>query len=84
MSMSDMVKYEDFADITPGNTPLNCDGIYVGVSGNINVQGKYGSQVFPNVPVGVFPVQARRVLAANTTATNLVALWMNERPAALK
>lgn len=53
-----------------------CQAIYVGVSGNISVLMLDGSSVvFNAVPAGVFPIQAARVNATSTTATNMVALY---------
>lgn len=50
-------------------------GLYVGGTGNISVVTGSGQTVtFLSVPVGFFPVSVKRVLATNTTATNLVAL----------
>lgn len=50
--------------------------IYVGVTGNINVRMADGMTVlFSNVPVGVFPIQVDQVLATNTTATTMLALY---------
>ncbi len=51
--------------------------IYVGVTGNLNVvMAEDGATVvFPNVPVGWFPVQVTSVTTANTTATSLFAGW---------
>lgn len=52
-------------------------GIYVGVTGNVVVVWQDGStSTFKGVPAGtVLSVQARRVNATNTTATDLVALY---------
>ena len=69
------------ATITPNDavdltTP--CRGIYVGTTGDISVNGAESGTavVFKSVPAGVIlPVIASRVLAAGTTASNLVAMW---------
>jgi hypothetical protein len=53
------------------------DAIFVGVSGNIEVDVKSGTLVYPNVPVGIFPISPTRVRDANTTATNLIAMYYN-------
>jgi len=56
-------------------------GIYVGVAGDIGIQfsGYFGQSnvniLFTNVPVGILPVRADRVHAANTTATGLIGLY---------
>lgn len=67
------------AAITPADgtdLPSPCRSIYVGVTGNIALVTVGGNTVtFSNVPVGVLPVQARRVLATGTTATTMIAMW---------
>ena len=78
-----MAVYDDpalhMAAITPHASTVipRTRGIYVGVSGNVEVIDSDGTTtVFTAVPAGVIlPVMVTRVLAANTTATNLVALW---------
>lgn len=51
-------------------------GLYVGVSGDVKVITADGDTVtFKAVPVGVLPVQVRRVFSTGTTATNMVALY---------
>lgn len=54
-----------------------CNAIYVGVSGDIKVDmpGVGTGIVFKAVPVGDFKRRVKRVYAAGTTATNLVALY---------
>lgn len=56
--------------------PTQCRSIYVGTTGNIQVTTVGGDvAVFNNVPAGmVLPVQAKRIWATNTTASNLIAL----------
>ena len=53
--------------------------IYVGVSGDITavLQGDpdANSVLFKAVPVGIFPIKVRIVLATGTTATNMIALY---------
>ncbi len=52
-----------------------CRALYVGVTGDIAVMLTDGStQLFLNVPVGILPVQCKRVLLTGTTATGIVAL----------
>lgn len=74
--------------ITPSDTlpvaigPAGCyaKALFVGVAGNLEIitagdvsNGGLGTAVlFQNVPVGWFPVQVRAVLAASTTATDIV------------
>lgn len=55
-----------------------CRGIYVGVSGDIvavAADGSGSAVTFKSVPVGILPIQAVRINATNTTATNMVALY---------
>lgn len=52
-------------------------GLYVGGAGNVEVIMLAGNTViFSAVPVGtILPIRVTHVLAANTTATLIVALW---------
>ncbi|OHE79026.1 MAG: hypothetical protein A3F67_10980 [Verrucomicrobia bacterium RIFCSPHIGHO2_12_FULL_41_10] len=65
--------------ITPSDSAILpvTRGVYVGVTGNLNVVMADGSSavVFSNVPVGIFPIQVKQVYATSTTATSLVALY---------
>jgi hypothetical protein len=69
------------AAITPNDStdlPVKpCRGIYVGVGGNITCDiGDDTNVQYLNVPQGtVLQVQATRVRATGTTATNLVAMY---------
>lgn len=51
--------------------------LYVGQTGDMNVipLGQNNPILFKNVPVGFFPVQVTALLAKNTTAKELIALW---------
>lgn len=51
-------------------------GLYIGVSGDVSVvtADKSVSVTFKSVPVGVLPIEATKVLATGTTATNILAL----------
>lgn len=62
------------SDSTVYSPPLR--GIYVGVTGNINVITPNGTTVlFSNVPAGfILPVYCSRVKATSTTATTLIGL----------
>lgn len=62
------------SDTTTFNPPLR--GIYIGVTGNIQVKTALGTTVvFSNVPAGiVLPVMASIVFATNTTATTMIGL----------
>lgn len=56
-----------------------CRALYIGVSGDVTVQTQNGGGVasvtFKSVPIGILPVRCSRVMATNTTATNIVALY---------
>jgi hypothetical protein len=59
------------------NMAAGCQGIYVGGAGNVALVGDDNVAVtFTAVPVGTFiPCRAKRVNAALTTATLMVALY---------
>jgi hypothetical protein len=64
-------------DVTPNDStdlPIQTRSIYVGVGGDIKLTAISGGTVtFLNVPTGaVLPVQASRIFATGTTATNLI------------
>lgn len=78
--------YDLFLAVTPSDTvdlsPFTqktklTDGVYVGVAGDVAVVEQNGTAVvFTAVPAGkTLTVQARRINATGTTATNLVALF---------
>ena len=49
--------------------------VYIGVSGDLVVDTLNGDTLtFVSVPVGIFPVQVKRVYATNTTADSLIGL----------
>lgn len=53
-----------------------CSGFWVGASGNIRLLSEENDDVtFVAVPIGPFPIGGKRVMAAGTTATSLVALY---------
>lgn len=56
--------------------PAVTRGIYVGSAGNLQVQMASGQTVtFENVAAGViYPIRVARVMATDTTATDLIAL----------
>ena len=72
--------YKEAAAVTPhatdAQTLMPCDAVYVGTAGNLEVIMKNGTTVvFTGVKAGtVLPIGVNRVLAANTTASNIVAL----------
>lgn len=77
MSLSLQAGRSAFA-ITPSDTvnfTYRARGIYVGGAGNVSVVTLDGVVTFVAPPVGtILPIEALRVNAALTTATNLVAL----------
>jgi hypothetical protein len=55
-----------------------CRGIYVGTAGDVSVTPANGGSavVFKSVPAGtILPIHAQNVTTANTTASNMVALY---------
>ena len=50
--------------------------LYIGVSGDVSIvtRGRVTPVVFKSAPIGILPVQATKVRATGTTATNIVAL----------
>ncbi len=69
----------DFIAVTPGTSLLreSTRGIYVGTSGDLEVVNLKGETVvYANVPDGsLLPIRATKVLATNTTADDIVALF---------
>ena len=70
------------ASVTPSDSadlPNYSRMLYVGVGGSgkdVDVTTINGSRVtFKNVPTGILMVQAQKVWAAGTTATEILALW---------
>jgi hypothetical protein len=69
------------AVVTPSNSVdlpnAAVKGVYVGVTGDVKVDLVTAGTgiVFKSAPVGILAVQAKRVYATGTTATNLVALY---------
>lgn len=70
-----------FADVSPSDTTDLTEqtrALYVGGEGDLEVDTVDGkvTVVFHNVQEGsILPLKVRRVRAANTTATNIVALF---------
>lgn len=69
-----------FAEVVVADTDFSapCRGIWVGTTGNVSVRmyGDGAVRIFQSVPAGtVLPVQATRVNASGTTASNMVAGW---------
>ena len=75
--VSQPAKYS--ATVTPSNVtnldaPTTC--LFIGVSGDVSVEMVGGmTQVYPNVPVGILPIQCTRVNFTGTTASGIVAMW---------
>lgn len=74
----------DTLDVTsPAGDAAPCytAGLYIGVSGDVAVimagdpLAAGTSVTFKAVPVGILPIQVRRVMSTNTTATNMVGLY---------
>lgn len=73
----------DVTDASGDNAPCYAASLYVGVSGNLAIvhagdNGNSGAGTvvtYLNVPVGWFPVQVRRVMNTNTTATSIIGLY---------
>lgn len=63
----------DGSDLPGGATR----GLWIGTAGNLVVDMVSGdtSVTFSNVPVGILPLQVKRVRATGTTASNIVALY---------
>lgn len=66
--------------ITPSDSvdlPSPCRGIWVGVAGDITLDGVIAGTAVTlhNVPIGILPIAATRVYATGTDATYLVALF---------
>ena len=64
--------------ITPSDTaPIpTTRALYVGTTGDIAVRMANGVTItFNSVPAGIFQVQVDKVMATNTTASNIIALY---------
>lgn len=63
----------DVADLA--NAP--CRALYVGGGGDVTIQDVAGNTItFAGIPTGtVLPVKAMRVMATDTDATAIVAIW---------
>lgn len=71
----------DAAAVTPHDTndlAFTARALYVGTGGDVPaiLKADATSVTFRNVPAGsILPVSVKRVLAAGTTASNILALW---------
>ncbi len=65
--------------VTTSNTVdiARCRALFIGVAGDVkvNVPNNSTAVVFKAVAAGILPVQATRVYATGTTATDIVALY---------
>jgi hypothetical protein len=69
---------DDGAAVTTSDTTLipRPKALYVGGAGDVAVQFVAGTTVtLKAVPVGILPIRPVRVMATNTTATNIVGLY---------
>lgn len=74
---------KDVTNATGDAASQYAKGLYIGVSGDVTavLAGDNGNSLagtavtFKAVPVGMLPIQVRRVMATGTTATNIVALY---------
>lgn len=60
------------------STQVNCRALYVGSAGNVAItaMGDIAAVTLSAVPAGtLLPIACKLVMATNTTATNLVALF---------
>lgn len=74
--MSDISPATDAVPIVNDVAISSCRAIYVGVAGDISVQTAVGARVFKNAVAGsIIPINALKVNASGTTATNLLALY---------
>lgn len=69
----------NMAAVTKSDTTVvNCRAVYVGTAGDLAVMPLNGSTAvtFKNVASGsILPVQAAKIMSANTTAADIVALF---------
>jgi hypothetical protein len=78
LSFNNYASYQ--AVTTSDTTRVSCRAVYVGGAGNIAVSpdGTTAATTFTAVPVGtIFPISLEqgRIMATNTTATLLIALY---------
>ncbi len=84
---TELAHYRRYAAVTPSDSttygtrwdtrkPI-IDALYIGVAGDVALVGDDGAAAvtFKSVPVGLLAVNPYRVMATNTTATNILALF---------
>lgn len=77
-SSNSVVSAHGSATVTPSDATVIqvTRALYVGTTGNLTVRMADGqTQLFSNVPVGVFPIQVDMVMSTGTTASTIVALY---------
>lgn len=65
--------------VTPSDsTVVNCQALFVGVTGNVAItaEGDTAAVTLTNVPVGLLPIACSKVMSTNTTASGIVALYV--------
>lgn len=76
---AEAVTPNDNADNILNDTSASCRcrGIMVGVSGTLSfINGSGGVSQITNLVVGqIYPISTKRILAAGTSATGIIALW---------
>ena len=80
MSRQEITSASKGVAVTPSDTvdlAEGCRALYVGVAGNVTVilSDMASGVLFSNLPVGIHPIQVKRVLSTGTAATNMVALY---------
>lgn len=78
---SDAAPCEAAISVTPSDTQAltngRCRGLYIGTVGNVAITDYYGNvSIFKNAAAGqIIPIRAVYVMATNTTASDIVALY---------
>lgn len=81
MALMNYGNYASYQAVTPSDTTrISCRAVYVGGAGNIafSPDGTTAATTFTAPPVGtIFPIalEQGRIMATNTTATLLIALY---------
>lgn len=73
-----LASYVRAAVVVPSDsTVVAFSGVYVGAAGDVAVipMGQDNAVTFKAVPVGILPIQVSKVMATNTTATNMLGLF---------
>lgn len=69
---------QDWAEVVPSDSVTFeriPDALWIGETGDVEVEGTTSTQVFKNVPVGILPISPKKVMATGTTATHILALY---------